>query len=72
MSRHSDYRDALAQCPYYKGQDAHNIYCEGLTPFGGIRVFFRREREREKWVRDKCNSIKDCEECPIHRGKSEE
>ena len=66
----NDYRDALAVCPFYRGQDKQIIACEGVTRFGTVRLHFRRIREKEAWVRDKCNDIKGCEACPIYRGKA--
>ena len=38
MSRH--YVSSAAECPFYRGEDAKTIYCDGIEPDAAIALAF--------------------------------
>lgn len=54
-----------AKCPYYRCEDRHEIFCEGLSVGMGTHVAFSSPLERKQWANDRCKSIQGHEQCPV-------
>lgn len=57
------YVSPMAQCPFYRGEEAQLIYCDGVAPGNTIRLAFGRNARDYKlaFCRD------DWRECPVAR-----
>ena len=56
-----------AQCVYYKAEDRHEIYCDGLQEQSAIHVAFASPAKRKDWEREYCKSIGGCMSCPVYK-----
>ena len=56
-----------AKCPYYKGEDRHEIYCDGLQEQSAIHVAFASPAKRKDWEQNYCKSISGCTSCSVYR-----
>ena len=54
------------KCPYYHNNDANRIVCEGLSDGNTINLVYVSQADRKKYMKDVCNSILGCRDCPIH------
>jgi hypothetical protein len=54
------------KCPYYHNNDANRIVCEGLCEGNTINLVYESQADRKQYMKDVCNSILACRDCPIH------
>jgi len=54
-----------AKCPYYRGEERHEIFCAGLCAGMGTHVAFSSPAERKSWTKDHCKSITGHKNCAV-------
>ncbi len=54
-----------AKCPYYRCEDRHEIFCDGLSAGMGTHVAFSSPAERKQWTNDRCKSMQGYHSCPV-------
>lgn len=54
-----------AKCPYYRCEDRHEIFCEGLKAGMGTHVAFSSPAERKEWAKEYCASVQVHRKCPV-------
>ena len=55
------------KCPFYHGHDGSKIKCEGLASGSTTHLVFSDPTARSRYQREKCNSIKACQTCLLHK-----
>ena len=58
------YESISAMCPFYKGEGAHKLICEGVCRGGGIHMTFPSKKELDGHKEKYCYSWK-YDECPL-------
>ena len=54
------------KCPYYRKHDAIRIVCEGIRKGNTIHLVYETKEERRRYMKESCNSILGCRDCPVH------
>lgn len=56
-----------AKCPYFRDESAkgQKISCSGCEPGQTVNLFFRSEKKRQAWLKEKCGSW-SYGKCPMH------
>lgn len=52
-------------CPFYKNDQRTSIRCQGVCLSGSSVQYFGTRRDKERWQRDVCSSMKTHRKCPI-------
>jgi hypothetical protein len=60
------YGAKFVKCPFYHRHDACKIVCEGLCKGNTINLVYEDEKDRRRYMNQKCNSIEGCQTCPIY------
>lgn len=61
----TQYSSANVMCPFYKGEDRHNVRCEGLDGCESLGIGYRTMGDKQNWQEAHCDT--DYESCPIFR-----
>lgn len=63
MSKHTV--SCKAKCPYYRGEERYEIFCQGVNAGMGTHVAFSSPAERKSWTGDYCKSITGHKDCRV-------
>ena len=56
-----------AKCPYYRGEERHEIFCAGVAEGMGTHMAFSSPLKRKQWAKELCKSIQEHGQCPVKR-----
>lgn len=56
-----------AKCPFYQGEERHEIYCSGLGKGMATHVAFASPAKRKEWATEYCKSIEGCRKCRVRK-----
>lgn len=63
--KHRNYADKNVVCPFYRGQEAYKISCEGIQKNSSLTLSFSLPMERKQHCEHYCNSISGFQNCPV-------
>ena len=67
QTNYATYNAVRVACPFYKGEAARDVRCEGLLRGGALVNHFPTIEAKAAYMRARCYRVKGCEGCPIHR-----
>ena len=63
----STWEAKYVKCPFYHGNNANKIVCEGLAKGNTINLVYESQTDRKEYMNNKCKSIEKCRTCPIYK-----
>lgn len=61
----------LIKCPFFHGDDATSINCEGINRNTTLRQIFPNKESKKKWEKKYCESIHACMDCLVYKSANE-
>lgn len=61
------YGAARVACPYYQGEDAGTVRCEGVGHSSVTVLHWRGAQRKRAHMDEHCRSIEGCERCPVYQ-----
>lgn len=73
MARHQDKQShwKSIECPFFHGDDATSINCEGVKKDSTLRQIFKTKQDKRTWEKKYCESVHTCKNCPVYKGANE-
>ena len=63
--KRSQYTSKTAECPFYKKEEQHKIYCNGIVENSSVHLAFGKDSDCKEYKQTKCRD--DYLTCPVHK-----